>query len=75
MKCLDYSGLQYFWTKLKAYVATSTHSGLMSATDKTRFDSMPMVYTSTADPTSSDGEDGDVWITYTEPTTTSGEEE
>lgn len=74
MKTLDYAGLQYFWSKLKTYVATTSHSGFMSAADKTRFDSMPMVHTSTSDPTSTDGEDGDVWIVYTEPATTTGEE-
>lgn len=37
-KYLDYSGLLYFWGKLKNYLATTTHSGLMSATDKTKVD-------------------------------------
>lgn len=37
-KYLDYSGLSYFWSKLKNYLATTTHSGLMSATDKTKVD-------------------------------------
>lgn len=39
-KYLDYSGLSYFWNKLKNYLATTSHSGLMSATDKAKVDSI-----------------------------------
>lgn len=39
-KYLDYAGLSYFWSKLKAYVATTSHSGLMSATDKAKVDAI-----------------------------------
>jgi len=39
-KFLDYNGLSYFWSKLKSYVATTSHSGLMSPTDKAKVDSI-----------------------------------
>ena len=39
-KYLDENGLTYFWTKIKSYLATTTHSGLMSPEDKAKVDAI-----------------------------------
>lgn len=39
-KYLDENGLAYFWTKIKSYLATTTHSGLMSPEDKAKVDAI-----------------------------------
>ena len=48
-------------------LVTQTSKGLMSSADKTKLDSIPQIYTSTVLPTSTDGNDGDLWIVYVEP--------
>lgn len=45
-------------------VATQSVNGLMSSTDKIKLDGLPHIYISTSDPTSADGNDGDIWIKY-----------
>ena len=49
--------------------------GGISTIERMKLSNLPMIYTSTIEPTSSDGKNGDVWIVYTAPTTINGEEE
>lgn len=44
--------------------ATQSDAGLMSAADKTKLDNTKNITVSSSDPTSSDGEDGDIWFVY-----------
>lgn len=44
--------------------------GGISTIERMKLSSLPMIYTSTIEPTSSDGKNGDIWIIYTAPTTT-----
>lgn len=41
-KLIDTNGLKAFWNKLKAYTATTSRNGLMSATDKGKTDRLFM---------------------------------
>ena len=43
--------------------ATTSAAGLMSAADKTKLDGLNITISS-SDPTSSDGQDGDIWLVY-----------
>ena len=54
----------YFTPYEEMGTATSSANGLMSSSDKSKLDGLPNIHVSTSDPTSSDGEDGDVWIKY-----------
>lgn len=45
-------------------IATATSDGLLSATDKTKLDSMPTIYKSTDEPSDLTGNEGDIWIVY-----------
>jgi hypothetical protein len=44
-------------------MATTSKAGLMSAADKIKLDSLNITISS-SDPTSSDGQNGDIWLVY-----------
>ena len=44
--------------------ASSSHAGVMAATDKIKLDALPNIHVSTTNPASADGVDGDIWIVY-----------
>ena len=80
-KYLDHTGLSYFWGKIKAYVhnvpSGGTSGQVLTKNSSTDYDVSwvtpsggsggAVIHTSTSDPTSSDGNDGEFWVVYEEP--------
>lgn len=53
-EALDLTGLKTLWAKIKQYITA-------------KLEHKPDIYTSTSEPTSSDGNDGDLWLVYENP--------
>lgn len=69
-KYLDNNGMLYFWGKLKTYFQEKLVSGtnIKTINNQSILTSgniyVPNIHVSTSEPTSSDGDNGDIWVVY-----------